>query len=177
MKYKIILMSLLLTLISVPSSAQTIETRDFTFGLSDYFPAVKAFKNDDDGHDTFDRFMQVKNELPDEIPVFKPYETKAAHEIYMSPNGSDANPGTIDEPVKSFEAAFYIASKLSDKTGGVIVYLREGVYNTLTGVEIPEGVSGSDEHPFIISAYPGEDVKVTGGINVGGSRFKIADDS
>lgn len=162
-------------LLSVQVSAETPFTRDFTFGLSDDFNAVKAVSDDDDAYDTLDRFTQVRNELPDEIPVFQPYEIKAKHEIYIAKNGNDTNPGTKELPVKSFDVAFSLAAE-SERDGGVVIYIREGIYDASDGITIPEDLSGTEKNPTFISAYPGEAVTLTGGININGKDFKVADD-
>ncbi len=162
-------------LFSAQVNAETTFTRDFTFGLSDEFKAVKAVSEDDDGYDTFERFTQVRNELPDEIPLFEPYEVKAKHEIYVAKDGDDANPGTKERPVKSFDVAFALACE-SERDGGVVVYIREGIYDVSNGITIPEDMSGTEKNPTFISAYPGESVTLTGGVNINGKDFKIADD-
>ena len=52
-----------------------------------------------------DRFLQLKDILPDEVPVVEPFEISGNNEIYVSPNGDDENPGTIEKPLKTVQKA------------------------------------------------------------------------
>ncbi|MEG2583580.1 MAG: hypothetical protein RSA27_03625, partial [Oscillospiraceae bacterium] len=76
MKHIMISLSIIICAFFTPfiSYANTEVTRDFTFGLQNEFKGVKSVRDDDDGHDTFDRFLQVRSELPNEVPLFEPYE-------------------------------------------------------------------------------------------------------
>lgn len=178
MKIKLIIPAILsLVIASASASAKTQEGHDFTFGLSDTFPAVMAFRESETGEDTFKRFQQIRSELPDELPIFKPYETEGKQAIYIAKNGDDSNSGTIDKPLKSFEEAFSRTAATKKQGDGFVIYIREGVYDVSSGLNIPDKISGTEDCPVIISAYPGENVKLTGGISISGNNFKIADDS
>ncbi len=179
-KIKNIVMIMLALLVTVPvcSAAVTDKTpvtQDFTFGLPDEFPFVTPYEEGETGEATFQRFLQLRDELPEEVPVFKPFEPVGEKEVYIAKDGIDTNPGTKDKPVKTFERAFKIASEGSVGNGRVI-YIREGIYDISNGITFEEGLSGSVEHPTIISAYPGEDVTLSGGISIKGTDFNIADD-
>lgn len=144
---------------------------DFSFGLADKFGAVQSYTDGEDGTATFSRFLQMKNELPDEIPVFEPFEPKGNIEFYISTDGNDNWDGSKERPFRTFEKAFAAVSQLRDKDGGVVVYVREGIYVANNGITIPSCVSGYEGNPVIISAYPNEKVKITGGINVSGNEL------
>ena len=182
-KNKIAMLAAIVSAVLFPlSAAASLETEektanhDFTFGLSDKFSAVKAYSEDEDGRSTWDRFVQVRSELPDEVPVFEPYDIEGKYEIFVSPNGSDINPGTKERPLKTLEAAVHTAGKIKGRDGSIVIYLREGIYNVENTMTIPGGISGTDEHPTFISAYKDENVTFTGGVTVDGKNFKIADD-
>ena len=175
MKVKLII-SLFACLAMTALTANAQNSHDFTFGLSDEFPAVMSFSKDETGEDTFKRFQQVRSELPDELPIFEPYETEGKQAIYIAKNGDDSNSGTIDKPLKTFDEAFARTAR-ADKSGdGFVIYVREGIYDMSNGLNIPDKISGTEDCPVIISAYPNENVKLTGGISVKGSEFKAADD-
>ncbi len=73
---------------------------------------------------------------------------KANAQIYVSPDGDDSNPGTIDKPIKSI--GFAIRKAYPDTT----IYLRGGVYYLTTTLHTSrDGTSG---HYIKLSAYPGE---------------------
>lgn len=177
MKIKLIASALLCTVISVTAvHAEAQEGHDFTFGLKDNFPAVMAFDENETGEQTLERFQQIRSELPDELPIFEPYETEGKQAIYVAKTGDDSNSGTIDKPLKTFEEAFSRAAAAPKTGDGFVIYVREGIYSVGDGLNIPEHASGSETCPVIMSAYPGETVKLTGGISVDGNAFKIADD-
>lgn len=179
MKIKFSVIAAAVVLFAATSAgAETTYTRDFNFGLSNNYNNVKAVSKDnkDDWRDTLERFNQIRSELPDEVPVFKPYDVSGKYEIYVSPSGYDGNPGTKEEPVKTFDAAIRRAEGIRDKSEGVVIYAREGIYSIGDGIKIPATISGTEEHPTFISAYPGEKVSLAGGIEVYGKDFKIADD-
>lgn len=79
-------------------------------------------------------------------------------EVYMSPDGNDANPGTFDSPIKSFERAeaMYQASRDKRKFK---VYLKSGHYT------VPDGFRyGTVDLPYIMNSiifYPSADAEVT----------------
>ncbi len=78
-----------------------------------------------------------------------------AKTYYVSPAGSDANPGTITLPYKSI-------SKLNSvMVAGDIAYLRGGTYRSTAGngswVHFNiSGLTGTAVNPITISSYPGE---------------------
>ena len=77
--------------------------------------------------------------------------TTKGEEIYVSPSGNDANPGTIESPYQTLQKAAQVAQ------AGDICYVREGVYEELLR---PEN-SGTEGNPIIFKAYQGENVIIT----------------
>jgi hypothetical protein len=69
-------------------------------------------------------------------------------QIYVAPDGSDSNPGTIEEPLGTIPAAVNIAQ------AGDTIYLRGGVYI----LEIPISISkdGTEESAYHLFAYQKE---------------------
>ena len=66
---------------------------------------------------------------------------------YVSPNGSDSNPGTLEKPFKTIKKACEMV------TPGGTIYLREGIYNENITIKS----SGSEHKGYItITNYPGE---------------------
>lgn len=84
--------------------------------------------------------------------IFLPLVSTRSVEYYVSPQGSDSNPGTSLKPWKTIS---YAALKMLP---GDTVYIREGVYN-----EAPRfTISGTQANPIKILAYPGETAVVDG---------------
>ncbi|MEO0453386.1 MAG: right-handed parallel beta-helix repeat-containing protein [Verrucomicrobiota bacterium] len=90
--------------------------------------------------------------------------------IYVATDGSDSNPGTIDEPLASLEGARQIVRAVIVKglNGPVRVEIRGGEYAlTETVVFSPED-SGTEAAPITYAAYAGETPIFTGGKKVTG---------
>ena len=69
-------------------------------------------------------------------------------QIYVSPEGNDLNPGTIDKPYKSISFAMNYANP------GTTIYLRGGVYELSSTIRPPR--SGTEGKYINLLAYPGE---------------------
>jgi hypothetical protein len=77
---------------------------------------------------------------------------------FVSPNGSDTNPGTYLRPWKT------IAKAAGMVRPGDTVYIREGIY-----IEAPQfRVSGTEPSPIRILAYPGENPIIDGEFTIPG---------
>ncbi|THF76279.1 hypothetical protein E6C55_19475 [Cohnella fermenti] len=97
--------------------------------------------------------------------------------LYVAPNGSDSNLGTINHPFKTLEKARDVIRGLKTHgkgglpTGGITVILREGVYERTSSFELGEADSGEAGKPIVYKAYPGETVRLTGGHNLEKNGF------
>lgn len=150
--------------------------RDFSFGLPQQYFTVTSLDTDNTSYGTWMRFLDTREKYPNEIPIFKPYDVNGKIEIFVSVTGSDDGDGSIDKPFKTLERAFTAVGQINDKTGGVVIYLREGIYNASNGITIPKYVSGGKTNPLVISSYKDEKVSIVGGITVRGQDAKVADD-
>jgi chitodextrinase len=81
--------------------------------------------------------------------------------FYVSPNGSDANPGTSSQPWRTVEKA------MAELAPGQTAYLRAGTYREgLSGScdyqynKLTWTSSGTSSSPITISGYPGEENQV-----------------
>jgi len=75
-----------------------------------------------------------------------------AAEFYVATKGSDANPGTIDQPWKTIQHA---AETLQ---AGDTVFVRKGVYKALVNIH----VSGTQGAPITFTNYPNEKAVIDG---------------
>ncbi len=71
---------------------------------------------------------------------------------FVSPNGSDENPGTIDRPFKTVQKCAEIVQP------GKICWLREGTYRET----VKPAVSGTNKEPITFAAYENENVILSG---------------
>ncbi len=69
-------------------------------------------------------------------------------QIYVSPNGSDSNSGTIDKPFQTINAAISAAKTVET------IFLRGGVYASSAKIKISR--NGTDNNYYKLWAYPGE---------------------
>jgi pectate disaccharide-lyase len=82
------------------------------------------------------------------LSVTATFQNAQAFNLYVSPAGNDANPGTIDAPFYSLHTAVAAAFP------GDVIYLRGGTYFYTNTVFITG--QNSSNNPVLISAYPGE---------------------
>lgn len=89
--------------------------------------------------------------------------------FYISPSGSDVNPGTISQPFQTLtRARDAVRSVNKNMTGDIIVYLRGGYYQLSSPLTLDAGDSGTNGHLIIWQSYPGETALVSGGKTVTG---------
>lgn len=75
-----------------------------------------------------------------------------AKSLYVAPNGSDENAGTLKHPLKTVRQATKKA------TAGTTVYLRKGTYHEALNVT----QSGTKQHPIVFRNYKQERVVLSG---------------
>lgn len=108
-------------------------------------------------------------------------EESKISEIYVSTNGNDSNPGTIDQPLLTAEGTRNKIRELK-KTGeigenGAVVYFREGIYPFSETFTLEEEDSGTAQAPITYRAYKEEDVQFIGGININPDDFQKVTDT
>jgi len=87
-------------------------------------------------------------------------------EFFVSPSGSDSNPGTLASPFKT------ISKGITVLTPGDTLSLRAGIYaeNVRVTKSTPGVVDGTPGNPITVRARPGESVTVRG-VNAGSTPF------
>ena len=80
------------------------------------------------------------------VGIFAEDDTRNTMEFYVSPDGSDAGSGTIDDPFATIAAARDAVREAKDGfSGDITVYLREGRYYQESTLEFASEDSGSDD--------------------------------
>jgi PKD repeat protein len=93
----------------------------------------------------------------------------ASREFFVAPDGSDANPGTLQLPFRTLERARdAVRSTSRPFTGDVVVNVRAGAYELATTLVLDQRDSGSDGFRVIYRAFPGEAVSLSGGQRITG---------
>ena len=106
---------------------------------------------------------------------------QASVTFFVSPKGSDSNPGTIKKPFASLAKARDEIRKMKSigsglPIGGVTVYLRGGTYKMKEPLELTKADSGKYGAPVVYSAWKDEKPVFDGGFKVRKFR-KVRDDA
>jgi len=87
--------------------------------------------------------------------------------IYLSPDGSDNNDGSIEYPYKTFDKVFETIREFNAEIdGNITVYLRGGVYYLDKTIKIDKSLSGNNEYGIEFKAYGEEKPVLSGGQKV-----------
>ncbi len=124
----------------------------------DYFATSLFFLQPDTGYTVEIEYYDVEGKL-----ISKHRETgrtrpepgipATARSVFVSPSGSDADPGTLQRPLKTIAAAFTRARP------GTTVYLRGGVYYE-SDLAAPKG--GTRREPIVVRSYRAEKAAIDG---------------
>ena len=95
--------------------------------------------------------------------------------VYVSPQGSDRNPGTRARPLRTLEAArnaVRVLRKNAPPTkGGVTIWLAGGVYERVKSFALSAQDSGTKASPVVYRAMKGETARLRGGREIPASAF------
>jgi len=84
--------------------------------------------------------------------------------LYVSPAGSDENPGTMQKPFATVEKAKNtVREMVTTSREPIQILLRKGTYYLKQPLELSSDNSGTAEAPVTYAAYPGERVTLSGG--------------
>ena len=86
--------------------------------------------------------------------------SSTAKDLYVANNGNDSNPGTKEKPFATFTKAQLTARGIKE---AVTVYVRGGTYYFAAPLIFGQADSRSKGAALVYKAYPGEQVKVSGG--------------
>lgn len=97
----------------------------------------------------------------------------SAADFWVSPDGSDKNPGTKEQPLASVELAQRKARELrrlspTPPDGGTRIMLKDGLYFLQSPLLFRSDDSGTAESPASVQAAPGARPTLSGGQRVGG---------
>ncbi len=97
---------------------------------------------------------------------------------YVSPNGSDTNPGTLSQPFQTItHARDFLRTAKNNITGNITVYLMRGTYVLNEAIFFGQQDSGNPNQSITYTSYNNDTVMLSGGQKysnwqVDGSRWK-----
>ncbi|TML23370.1 MAG: right-handed parallel beta-helix repeat-containing protein, partial [Actinobacteria bacterium] len=90
-------------------------------------------------------------------------------DVYVSPSGSDSNPGTQSAPVKTLQRAQQLVRGLNNnQSADVTVVLADGLYRLSSPLSLTSADSGSNGHDIIWTADSGAHPVVAGSTRITG---------
>ena len=160
------------TVVKEINTRESMTTDKSEFVLAELYKLPTEFPAHN-GTTVKDIFFESVSELPDEMPVISPKEPSGMKIVYVDiNNGNDVSgDGSIDNPYKTIR---YTTNKHREK--GTVVCLREGTYPMSDNLELAARIKATEELPYFITSYPGEEVVVTGGTKIDGHRFEAVTD-
>lgn len=100
-------------------------------------------------------------------PLHAQPEGTLFHEFFVSPTGSDANPGTGAKPFQTLEKARQaVRAVIPGMTGDIAITLRGGSYPVRSAIVFKPEDSAPGTHRIIYRAAKGETPVLTGGVPV-----------
>ena len=93
-------------------------------------------------------------------------------DIFVSPQGSNQDPGTLDQPVATLSRAQELARTAKARGVPVNVYLRDGTYYLSAPLVFTVADSGTAQAPVIYQAYQNEKPVISGGIKLTGLNWQ-----
>ncbi len=108
--------------------------------------------------------------------VLAPCVLQADQAVYVSPSGSDSNPGTPQKPIQTLQHARDLVRSVNARMAGdIIVYLMGGTYRLSQPLALEPADSGQNGHNIIYAAVQGQHPVISGGLQVTG--WKLIDPS
>ncbi len=87
--------------------------------------------------------------------------------LFVATNGSDLNPGTELQPLRTVHAAQReVAHWKRSRRGAITVYFRSGTYYLPDPIVFSPEDSGEEEAPIVYTSYPGEQAILSGGSRI-----------
>lgn len=161
--------------LNVGSQGTAGTTMNLDLGLGD--GTYTSVPEDADAYTTFSYKLNDLGEAKEEVNVLNPVAIQGEVELYVSPDGSDTNLGSVDAPFKTIAKALELIQPLQELgVQGIVIYLRKGIYVTSESINLNQLHSGTNGIPVFISAYNNEEVVISGGIDIEGSAFAAVTD-
>jgi hypothetical protein len=112
---------------------------------------------------------QVNYPIPTKTPIVSVPLNSSVSDFYVSPNGEDNNPGTLEKPFATIQHAQDIVRLINQNMKSDInVYLRGGTYFLSESLSFTSEDSGSNGYNINYKAYQKEIPVINGGLEISG---------
>jgi hypothetical protein len=103
------------------------------------------------------------------------------HQWYVSPSGKPGASGTKEDPFSTLEQAREAIRQSQKDNPDFLsedhkVLIRQGIYELTGTFQLDENDSGSEKHPVIYTAFPGEKVSVCGAVRISPGKVQPISD-
>jgi hypothetical protein len=89
-------------------------------------------------------------------------------EVYVAPNGSDDNPGTLEKPFATIaRARDAVRPMIATMNGDITVWIRGGRYHLRESIMLDDRDGGTSRYSVIYRNYNDEEAVIIGGVPVG----------
>src|ERR1043165_3205934 len=115
----------------------------------------------------------MKKHLASTLALLSMIVTLHGAEFYVSPQGNDGDPGTLNKPFKTILRARNAARELKAQAkgempeGGITVWLRGGRYEMAEPLQLGPEDSGQQGRPMVYRSYTEEQPLLSGGRVIG----------
>lgn len=99
--------------------------------------------------------------------------------LYLSPDGNDENPGTLEAPFRTLERARRAVREIRQNgipEGGITVFLMGGIYRRSETFCLGPQDSGEWGREIVYRSLPGQEVRVCGSVPADGKAFRAVTD-
>ncbi len=126
--------------------------------------------------DLINQKFEAATPVANNVTSMPEYEGVDKADIYVSPNGSDENDGSLNAPFLTIEKAKEAVKKI-DKTGKneIIVALMSGDYR-VKGITFTAEDSGTENCPIRYCKYGDGEVTINGGVSLSAEDFENVKD-
>ena len=98
----------------------------------------------------------------------------AQNTIYVAPNANTSGNGSLENPFSLAAARDHLRLRPPSDRAGTSVILRGGQYYINETFQLNVNDSGLPGHPVTYLSFPGEEARLTGGIEIPYSAFRPA---
>jgi len=124
----------------------------------------------------FDYNLVYSNPMPLSQYTEKPYPLVNDADVYVAVDGNDNNPGTLDKPLATFEAAKAKVRELKKTAKDeIVVAFKAGRYGELNNITFTAEDTGTESVPIKYCKYGDGEVIFCNGVYIEESEFSVVE--